>query len=79
MEEDRKNLYFGWMASSALITVLLFALVPQLSSGGDLGYIMIIALIIYSTVLFVWALPFIALRNMLGELLERRKDRRPAH
>jgi len=79
MADDRKNLYFGWLISSALITVLLFFLLPQLSSGPDLGYTLIIACVMYIIVLFLWVLPFIFLRALFSEIVGRRKKKSSEH
>ncbi len=79
MDEDRRNLYFGWLMSSALITTLLFFLLPQLSSEPEIGYTIIIAVLVYSGVLFVWIMPFIFIRALLREVFGKEKDEKSEH
>jgi|GEM_PF-3658391 len=79
MDEDRKNLYFGWLMSSALITTLLFFLLPQLSSEPEIDYTIIIAVLVYSGVLFVWIMPFIFIRTFLSEIFSKEKDEKSEH
>ncbi|HTY47366.1 MAG TPA: hypothetical protein VMB46_06840 [Methanomassiliicoccales archaeon] len=69
MDEGRKRLFFGWLATSALITVVIAWFVS--SSMSSIGNAVFIVAILYVIVLFLWFLPFIFLRALWSEVRER--------
>ena len=71
MEEDRKSLYFGWLASSALIAVAVCWLISGALAGMSAADAVLYFFLIYAIVLMVWIAPFIFMRAVVSELRDR--------
>ncbi len=76
MDDDRKSLYFGWIATSALIAVAVAFVISGSLAEVTSADAIFDFVIIYSGVLFLWLLPFIFLRAVVSSLRERRKAKK---
>lgn len=75
MEDNKKSLYFGWFATSALITVAIAFMISGSLAGASSGEALFDLFIIYFIVLFLWILPFILLRAAVSTLRDRMKGK----